>query len=224
MQIKTTFPIMSPSLIIKKNAATRPVQNAIAKVDGLKKLKDELKAHGQPNPFIDHTIYDGTNLIKKELFSDAREEIQRLENEIGLLKDDYEKQYAKDIEKHKFDIQNYQNKVMGMTSVEIEKEAEEYIVNKEDARDPHLLDLLAAQCRILQIDIHNQLRDEMRTRQYESPWLVQGEGKALLEEEKAWSRISPGDLVLRVDGSLCVMNINDLLEDEPSDEAEEGEE
>jgi hypothetical protein len=207
--------------IATEHAKARPVLNLLQRIDKLKELNQRMYDLGMSRPTRDYKMRGFRDLIKAELIKEGIEEANRLQGQIEKLADAYHKDRQATLSTHIQELSLFQNKMSGSTDKELSEMAIQYIGHAPNfLLNPDKLDSLAAEIKTRDMPDYASLKNAMAEQKYEMPFIAQGRGKELYTEMMAWKRARPGEFPIQLEEGMGVLSLDDLLENDESQEAE----
>jgi hypothetical protein len=202
--------------LILEVARTKPVLNAIARIDKLKELNQKMFDMGMSRPTRDWKMREFKDLIKAELIKESISETDRLNNELEKMQAAYQIKKEAGMTGHLQQLGLFQTKLTASTDEELTEKAHAYMAGLADRIiDPDALDCLAAEVKNRGMAEYIGLKQAMKENQYEKPWIAEGKGQEIYSELMAWRRARPGEFAVKFEEGLAVLSIDDLYDVEP---------
>lgn len=209
-----------------KEAKSFPARQALAQVESLRRGLKAMENKGTPTMTLQKIKEESLQAIRADLALSNAKERQKLNNTLGLLGDDWARDYEKHRTINERKVVEYQRKLAAMTPAEIEGE-QVRMLSIGLGSDPALFDVLGAALKQSADPIvHEGFRKDLNKMAYTAPWVYSPLGKSITADLQALSDEKLGVHLKDENGnhfSMGIEEILDHLEENEKMEAEENE-
>ena len=207
------FATMTPATLFARATRSKAAELMSREINTLKETLQRFQDEGRRPEYIQQSRFEGIEAIQADIRQANAARVEELNGELGKVAERWKSDYRRNLGERQFELDALKTRYAGHLPDELIGEAQKYLQNDRDARDPHAVDILASALKSAGLAIeHEAVRKAAVSRRYTEPWAIDGVGRDIADGIQAHANAG-GDAPTWVDGKLAVFSVTDVLDD-----------